>query len=156
MRIIPSDMAEAKYELEQFLSKLGISSKSLQRIRFGGVVGKEALVAVFVAIGLAVVARQTADPSVHRLCVYGLLLDAFLAIVAIGFHGHKHPFEATLEGAEVVAYRHVQQEFAMKGNKEIGPAAPTLEGLGPKPISAGNAGGKELKATNPTSKGEQV
>jgi hypothetical protein len=149
-------MAEAKYELEQFLSKLGISSKSLQRIRFGGVVGKQALVAVFVAIGLAIVARQTADPSVHRLCIYGLLLDAFLAIVAIGLHGHNHPFEATLEGAEVVAYRHVQQEFAMKGQKEIGPAAPVLEGLGHKPISASSVAGKELQAPNPTSKGELV
>src|SRR4029077_17167535 len=98
--------------------KLGMSSKSLHRIRFGGVVGKQALVGVFVALGLAVVSRQSTDPSVLRLCVEALLLDLFVTIAAIGFHGHKHPFEATLEGAEVVAYRHVQQEFAAKGVKE--------------------------------------
>jgi hypothetical protein len=71
-------MADLKVELDKFLSKLGLSSKSLLRVRFGGVVGKQATVAVFVAIGLAVVSRQTTDPNVLRLCVYGLLADAFL------------------------------------------------------------------------------
>jgi len=127
-------MADLKVELDKFLSRLGLSSKSLLRVRFGGVVGKQALVAVFVAIGLAVVSRQTADPNVLRLCVYGLLADAFLGFGVIAFHGHKHPLEATLEGGEVVAYRHVQQELAAKGVKETVSSPPVLEGLGHKPI----------------------
>jgi hypothetical protein len=146
-------MASTKYELEQFLSKLGISTKTLQRIRFGGVVGKQALVAVFVALGLAAVATRTTDPGVLALCVYGLLADAFLAIAAIAFHGHQHPFEATLEGAEVVAYQHVQQELAAKGQKVVVSAPPVLEGLGHKPITAGSSAPNAL---NPHGKGEQV
>lgn len=144
-------MASTKYELEQFLGKLGVSTKVLQRIRFGGVVGKQALVAVFVALGLAAVAIRTSNPGVLTLCIYGLLADAFLAIVAIGFHGHKHPFEATLEGTEVVAYQHVQQQLAMKGAKELVAGPPVLEGLGQKPLAASSSE-PELNSGN---KGEQ-
>ena len=72
-------MADAKYELNQFLGKLGISSKTLQRIRFGGVVGKQALVAVFVALGLATVAVRTTDTRVLILCVAGLVVEAAIA-----------------------------------------------------------------------------
>jgi hypothetical protein len=130
-------MADLKVELDKFLSKLGLSSKSLLRVRFGGVVGKQALVAVFVAIGLTVVSRQTTDPNVLRLCIYGLLVDAFFGFAVIAFHGHKHPLEATLEGGEVVAYRHVQQELAAKGAKEIVSSPPVLEGLGHKQETKG-------------------
>jgi len=143
-------MADIKVELDKFLSKLGLSSKSLLRVRFGGVVGKQALVAVFVAIGLAVVSRQTTDPSVLRLCIYGLLTDAFLGFAVITFHGHKHPLEATLEGGEVVAYRHVEQEFAAKGVKETATSPPVLEGLGHKPSEAAGGAG----ASNSGTKGE--
>jgi hypothetical protein len=146
-------MSTVKYELEQFLSKLGISSKSLQRIRFGGVVGKQALVATFVILGIAVVSRQTTDASVLRLCTYGILAIGFLAIITIAIHGYMHPLEATLEGGEVVAYRHVQQEFAAKGFKEIAASSPVLEGLGHKPVEE-LAGGAEAKALNSGTKGE--
>ncbi len=143
-------MADLRAELDKFLSKLGLSSKSLLRVRFGGVVGKQALIAVFVAIGLAVVSRQTTDPNVLRLCVYGLVADAFLGFAVIAFHGHKHPLEATLEGGEVVAYRHVQQEHAAKGAGEIVSSPPVLEGLGHK--EANSTGGAE--ASNSGTKGE--
>jgi len=61
-------MADIRYELDKLLSKIGISSKSLLRVRFGGVVGKLALVAIFVVVGLAIVSRQTTDAEVQRLC----------------------------------------------------------------------------------------
>ena len=134
-------MANDKFELDELLGKLGLSSKSLLRVRFGGVVGKVALVAVFVALGLAVVSRQTADPSVLRLCIYALLAVAILGIVVIAIHGHNHPLEATLEGGEVVAYQHVRQEFAAKG-KEISASPLVLEGLGHKPVEDLNSGTK--------------
>ena len=143
-------------EIEKWLENVGISSKALKRIRFGGVVGKQAIVGVAVALALAIVARQTTDPGVLRLCIGAIVLDCFVVIAAISFHGHKHPAEATLEGGEVVAWTHVQQEFAAKGVKEL-PASPQmLEGVGPKPLKAAAAEGAESKPSNSTNKGESI
>lgn len=148
------NVADIKYELDKLLNRFGASSKTLLRVRFGGVVGKIALVAVFVAIGLAVVARQTNDTTILKLCTYGIFAVGFVAIVAIATHGHNHPLEATLEGGEVIAYQHVQQQFAAKGTKEFGPAPPLLEGLGQKPVEATSAGIDESEQQNLKTKGE--
>jgi hypothetical protein len=35
-----------------------------------------------------------------------MFLIALIAIIAIAFHGHRHPIEATMDGAEISAWQH--------------------------------------------------
>lgn len=104
----------------------------------------------FVIAGLAIVSRQTTDPSVLKLCSCGVIAIGVLTVLIIAIHGHKHPLEATLEGGEVVAYQHYQQELAAKGHKEIVAGSPIPEGLGQKTITAGNA------SSDASAKGERI
>lgn len=120
---------------EELLARIGIGISKKLQIQFGGIVGKTALVAISVAGSLAVVASRTHDPGVLYACVCALFLIAILTVGWILLYGHKHPMEATLEGAEIVAWQHVQHEQqAAKDLKKIpSPSPPLLEGVGTKP-----------------------
>ena len=118
----PKDFAE-------FLSSIGISKRSLQRVKFGGVVGKQALVGVAALIPLAVIAWKS-EGSISLLwgCLTVLFLICFSTVFAIGFHGHQHPEQATLEGAEIVMLQHLQNVVSAKGAGEIPVSGTIMEG----------------------------
>jgi hypothetical protein len=120
-------------DIDQWLQKIGISRKAWKKIRFGGVVGKLALVAVIVPICLAIVARQTTDASTLRTVAYLMVGVSLLAILAMWIYGHLHPLEATLEGTEIVAWQHVQHQYAQKGLPEVQESPMVLEGVGERP-----------------------
>jgi hypothetical protein len=58
----------------------------------------------------------------------------------MGFHGHKHPLEATLEGGEIVAWKYLEQ-LAAKGVKTVPDSPNMLEGTGIKPSNRQLEGG---------------
>jgi len=106
------------------------------KIRFGGVVGKQALVAVGGLAGLVVVAFKASDTRLLWGCLIGILLLALMVVVAIGIHGHQHPLEATLEGGEIVVVEQIRHDMAAKGVAAIPPSPPVLEGIGDKSLEA--------------------
>lgn len=99
--------------------RVGISQKSSWRIRFGGVVGKEAWVGSIGIICLCVIAYHSRDAFVERGCFIGVIGLVIFTTFAMAFHGHAHPDQATLEGADMVAYLFTQKEYGMKGSTAV-------------------------------------
>ena len=87
-------------------------AKSSWWIRFGGGVGKQAWVGSIGAVCLAATAWRCIDPFAQHGCFIGIIVVVIVTAYSIGFHGHKHPDQATLEGMDMVAYLHTQQEYA--------------------------------------------
>jgi len=134
-------MAKLPKELTEWLTKFGIDQKSLARVRFGGVIGKQALVGIVGVGGLTYIASRA-----EGVLLWGSLVAMFLVITvvvaAMGIHGHNHPLEATLEGGEVVVMQHLRQEVAAKGTETLPASPPIPEGIGQKPLkNATNAKG---------------
>lgn len=96
--------------------------------------GKQALISVSGIIGLGFLAYRTTDSSLHWGCLIGILALGFFGLGAVGFHGHKHPIEATLEGGEVVAWQQIQHAMAAKDMPRVPESPPVMEGLGQKRI----------------------
>jgi hypothetical protein len=123
-------------ELVDLLGKFGLDKRSITKIRFGGVVGKMALVGVAGLLGLIVVTTRAPHEGLLLWgCLAGILFLAILVVTAIGIHGHQHPLEATLEGGEIVVMQHLKREVEAKGTGEFSASAPILEGIGKKRIT---------------------
>jgi hypothetical protein len=128
-------MTRLPKELIEWLGKFGINQKSLMKVRFGGVIGKQALVGVLGVAGIVYVAsRAGTNSTLLAGCLLGIFVLTIVIVVAIGIHGHQHPVEATLEGGEIVVVQHLRQEFAAKGMGQITPSPPVLEGIGVRPM----------------------
>jgi hypothetical protein len=99
--------------LQDLLEQFGISHESVHRFRFGGIVGKVALVALggfAAAIGIA---KYTA--GMIQLCVLGGDFATTLLIIHWIFrYAEKHPGSATLEGAEMILWQQQQLSIAAK------------------------------------------
>jgi len=134
-------MAKIPKELSDLLVKAGINEKFIHKFRFGGVVGKMALVSITAMCGLTVIAWRADSPVILGACLAALFIFATISIVLIALHAHRHPLEATLEGAEIVMFHHIQQEFAAKGMPEVPKTTPMPEGLGTKVIESSSKGG---------------
>lgn len=129
-------------EFQTILAKLGIGQQSIHRIRFGGVVGKQALVTFGGLLGLAVLAFKAHDLILQWGCLIAIGVVTMYGITAMGFHGHKHPVEATLEGAEIIAWKHIQQGLAIKGAGDVMATPGIVEGMGGPKLEAQEKGGK--------------
>jgi hypothetical protein len=108
-----------KEELQNLLRKLGFKPNALYRIRFGGVVGKLALIAFGALATIAVVAYKGSGPYIEWGCLAVIALIGLRGIGAISSYAEKHPNEATLEGLEVLALKELENQFAAKGFPEI-------------------------------------
>jgi hypothetical protein len=124
-------------EFIDLFGKFGIDKKSLMKIRFGGVIGKQALVCISAMAVIIIVALRTQNILLLWGCLVGTFLLAVSAIVVIAIQGHNHPVEATLEGAEIVVMQHLKNEVAAKGvdGDKIPFTPPIMEGLGKKGIA---------------------
>lgn len=127
-------------ELQTIWGKLGLSERAIHRIRFGGVVGKQALVAFGGLLGLAVLAFRAGSPLLQWGCLITIGAITIYSITAIGFHGHKHPVEATLEGGEIIVWKHIEQALAIKGGGEVPPTPAIAEGVGKPKLDAQEKG----------------
>jgi hypothetical protein len=90
--------------LPKWLSQFGLS-KTLQRIKFGGVVGKQTLLGIFAVLGLASLGWRASQGDILSIAVIAAIV--VLAIAFLNFrYAHSHPAEATLEGTEMLALQH--------------------------------------------------
>ena len=92
-----------------------LNSKALQKIRFGGIAGKLALIALFGESVAVTVGWRTSNPTVETICVVGGFTFALLIAIGILVFAFKHPSLATLEGSEVIALQHQSQQILAKG-----------------------------------------
>jgi hypothetical protein len=116
--------------VSKILSKLGVS-KSLQRIKFGGVVGKQTLLGVICVIGLAAIAWK-AEPSA-ALIIAVLVVSVVVLIAILNFYyAHKHPAEAMLEGAEMLAFQHHALSTKYEESPPDSPVLPNPGGSPPQ------------------------
>jgi len=86
------------------LSQLGVT---FQRIKFGGVVGKQTLLAIVGVVGLAAIAWRADQGHVWILGIGAIVLVVAVAIMNY-VYADKHPAEATLEGAEIIAFHKLE------------------------------------------------
>jgi hypothetical protein len=131
-----------KEELQGLLRKLGFKPNAFYRIRFGGVVGKLALIAFSALMAVAAVALKGSGLYIHWGCLAVIALIGLRGIAAVSSYAEKHPNEATLEGLEVVALKELETQFAAKGFPEIPNQAPVARALtidnAKPPIEGGN------------------
>jgi hypothetical protein len=106
-------MPELPKPIKELLEQLGISQESAQRFRFGGIVGKVALVALGGFASVIGVAKYTAG-SIQIISVIAILVTTLLIIRWIFTYAEKHPDSATLEGAEVIIWQQQQLLLAAK------------------------------------------
>ncbi len=118
-----------KEELQNLLRKLGLKPNALYRIRFGGVVGKVALIASAALAAIAVVAFKGSGPYILWGCLVAIALIGLRGIGAISSYAEKHPNEATLEGLEVLALKEIENQFAAKGFPQIPDQVPVARTL---------------------------
>jgi len=123
-------------ELKKLLIKMGVRPGFLYKIRFGGVIGKIALIS-FVGIAvIGAIALKTSDAMLHWGCLGACCLLVMIATAAILFYGNKHPHEATLEGSEVVAMQQLRNDVAAKGRPEVEDQPAIEMRIGTKAIGA--------------------
>jgi hypothetical protein len=106
-------------DISECLAQLGVSEKSLRLIHFGGVVGKLALISVCCVLGTAVVALKSESTAILWGCLITIGVLGLASLVVIGLHAHRHPLEATLEGGQIVALKHLEHAIAIKGNLDV-------------------------------------
>jgi hypothetical protein len=106
-------MPELPKPIRELLEQLGISQESAQRFRFGGIVGKVALVALGGFAAVIGAAKYTAG-TIQITSVVAVLLTTLLIIHWIFRYAEKHPSSATLEGAEVILWQQQQIMLAAK------------------------------------------
>ena len=114
--------------LPDFLEQFGVT-RTLQKIKFGGVVGKQTLLGVFVALMLASIAWRADPDDLLILAALGVGVVGLIAVLNF-IYANKHPLEAMLEGSEIIAFQ--QQTLAAKSMLNPPPAAPVI----PRPDSA--------------------
>jgi hypothetical protein len=112
--------------LSKTISKLGLS-KSLQKIKFGGVVGKQTLLGLVGVLALAAIARSGGEKDALIIAVLAAVVLILIAVLNYCF-ADRHPVEAMLEGAEMVALHH--QVLAAKSEESLPQDSPVIPNPG--------------------------
>ncbi len=128
------------WDLRNLLRGVGIKPNSLYKLRFGGVVGKIAILGTAPLVPIAIIAARANATAILWACIVGALLLPFYGIGAALFFAHRHPLEATLEGSEVVALVQAQTQLVAKGHPEIPHEPPVLRSLDVRAIERPNEG----------------
>jgi hypothetical protein len=127
-------MPEEPEFLQQIVSKLGVSQESTRIFKFGGVVGKLAIVALGGFLATVGVAKYTSGTAqiISIVCVLAVTLVTVRWILN---YAEKHPISATLEGGEMVLWQQ-QVTLAAKGQlpPRESPVIPDPEGSPPQAI----------------------
>jgi len=93
-----------KPPISKVFNQLGLT-KSLQKIKFGGVVGKQTIMVMVSVVALASIAWRM--DATGGLIIASLCAGLVALVAVLNFcYAHKHPAEATLEGAEMIALQH--------------------------------------------------
>ena len=126
-------MSDPPTPIRNILSELGISEESAHTFRFGGVVGKIAIVALGGFLSAIGVAKYTAG-TIQIVSIIAILLTTVMTIRWILDYAEKHPVSATLEGAEIILWRQQQMMIASKDAipPKDSPVVPNPEGSPPQ------------------------
>jgi hypothetical protein len=118
-------------DLPKLFSQLGLS-KSLQRVKFGGVVGKQTYLGIFGVGALAVIAFRADSNGALIIGVVAALMVLIIAVMNY-IYASNHPVEAMMEGGEMLALQH--QQLAAKGL-----ASPPASEFKAGPLDLGSGG----------------
>jgi hypothetical protein len=141
----PGQKSNLPKPLLELLSEFGISESSIQKLRFGGIVGKVALVALGGLTATVTGIRFTTGlPQLGCLVVIpGVTL---LVIRWILDYAHQHPWSATLEGAEALVWQHHQVMLAAMGVIPPSEAPQIASPFTPQQIAEPPANGPDKEA----------
>jgi hypothetical protein len=117
--------------LQDILAQFGLSQESTHTFKFGGVVGKIAIVTLGGFLATVGVAKYTSGPT-QIICVIAILLTTILTVRWILEYAEKHPTLATLEGAEIILWQQQQIMLAAK-NMPAPPESPIIPNPGGAP-----------------------
>lgn len=120
--------------LEELFSQLGLSSESVGKVKFGGIVGKVALIAI---IGLAAtVAGMTwaGNPWLKGGCLLIIPGTTIWIIRQILDYAERNPLPAVMDGAEMLIWQQQQVMLAAKNltPPKDSPIIPDPEGAPPQ------------------------
>jgi hypothetical protein len=129
--------------ISSLLGRLGLSSETIQKVKFRGVIGKLSLIGIYGVVVLGLIGVRSSDSTV-QLILGVLVFVVFIGtVVGILAYSHKHPGEGTLEGTEVILWRQ-QEILAAKGAGLLPPESPKVvapgqetEPLGTEPDDEG-------------------
>lgn len=109
---------------------------SSAKFKFGGVIGKVALVGTVGIAGYVAIVIELGSTLLAGVYAFPVLIFAYLIIREIMGYAQEHPFSATAEGTQVVLL-HKQMNEAMAAKGVSAPAAsPQIQGrLAPIPES---------------------
>ena len=111
-------MPELPPSVKELLGQFGISQEAAQRFRFGGIVGKVALVALGGFASVIGVAKYTTG-LIQIIAVVAVLVTTLLITRWIFAYAEKYPASATLEGAEVIVWQQQQIMLAAKNTPRL-------------------------------------
>lgn len=94
-------------ESETLRSVLSLIGVAFRKIKFGGVVGKQTILGIIGAVVLAAIAWRTDPKYAWILGIAALALVLTVAILNYTY-ADRHPGEATLEGAEIIAFHQLE------------------------------------------------
>lgn len=116
-------------ENDSLFSSIGIDLSFLRKVKFGGIVGKVALIAIVGTVMLGAIAvvmvLRGVDPTIIAYLLVAVVVMAMIGIIG---YGAKFPKQATLEGMEVIAFEN--QRLALdkfQENKIIGEGQVSLD-----------------------------
>jgi hypothetical protein len=96
-------------KFEAILDSLGVQAGALEKVRLGGgVVGKISYAVIALILVLGVIARQTTDPRILIILAGGAVGVFLIYLVSILVFTARHKEFALLDGAELIAYRHLE------------------------------------------------
>jgi hypothetical protein len=102
--------------LQNLLAQCGLSHESVQKVRFGGIVGKIALVSMLGFIAAIGVAKYTAGTGpVQFVGIGGVLVTTLLINYMIIRYAERHPASAAMDGAEMILWQQQIITLAAKG-----------------------------------------
>jgi hypothetical protein len=103
--------------LERIFSGIGISKETTKTFKFGGVVGKLAVISVGGVVGVIGVAKYTSGIP-QLVSILSVLATTLIVVRWTLNYAEKHPISATLEGAEIILW---QQQKLLLAAKNLNP-----------------------------------
>jgi hypothetical protein len=115
---------------EKIIARLGLN-KLVQRVKFGGVVGKQTLLGIATVAGLAVIAWKAESKDVIFIAIAAAVIALTIAVLNFCY-ARSHPVEAMMEGTEMLVLQH--QVLASKSVEppKSSPVIPNPEGTPPQ------------------------
>jgi hypothetical protein len=120
--------------LQDLFSQLGLSSESVSKVKFGGIVGKVALIALFGFASTAACMTWAGSLLVKGACLLIIPGTTIWIIWKIFDYAERNPLPAVMDGAEMLIWQQQQTMLATKSSTppKESPVIPNPEGAPPQ------------------------